>query len=111
PIELSGADVDHVYSRRPALEEAVGEAARRSPDVEADSPRYRNPEMVDRRFELQPAAADVARRGEHFERGVDGNALARLDRLLAVDQHLAGEHQGLGFLPRFGQSFFGEQEI
>ena len=61
PVELAGADVDGVHARGAALQQAIGEAAGRGADVEADFARHVDAEMIERRFQLQAAAADVPR--------------------------------------------------
>ena len=56
--ELSAADVERVDPGRAALEQDVGEAAGRRPDVEGDPTRRVDLERVERRGELVAAAAD-----------------------------------------------------
>src|SRR4051812_25980367 len=57
--ELSPPDVDGMDPRRAPLEEDVGEAARRGPDVEADEPGRVDAKGVERGGELVAAATDV----------------------------------------------------
>ena len=66
-------------------------------------------EMIERGFQLQSAAADVARaaRAVRLRAGVD--VRAGLVGLLPVDEHLAGQNQRPGFFARFGQAALDHQ--
>ncbi len=59
PIELAVADVERDDARRAALQQHVGEPARRSADVEGRASLDGNAERVERMRKLDPAAADV----------------------------------------------------
>ena len=94
-VELVVADIDGGHARRPVLEEAVGEAARRSADVEAVEPFHREAEVDEGPFELLAAATHEAGfRGER-DLGVLGEGVARLCRGLAVHAHFASENKAL----------------
>ena len=62
PIELVDGHVDRVYLARAALQQAIGESARRAADIEANPVARIDAEILERAFELQPAAARVAQR-------------------------------------------------
>ena len=76
-VELPVADVDGDHPGRAALQEAVGEAARRCTGVQRHPTGDRHGEARQGGVELLPAPADEARRGAD-----------QLDRLTGV--HLAG---------------------
>ena len=77
PVELAAGDVERDHPRRAALEQAVGEAAGRSADVEAVAARRVDAERVERVRELDPAARDEGRRLGEQQLGVLGDQLAR----------------------------------
>jgi hypothetical protein len=56
PRELPVPDVERDDARRAALQQAVGEAAGRSADVEADFARRFDLKVVERRRELRKAS-------------------------------------------------------
>ena len=111
PIELAGADIDGVDARRAALQQAIGEAAGGGADVEADLARDIDREMIERGFQLESAAADVARLREQFDLARRVDVRAGLVGLLPVDQHLAGQDQRLRFLARFGEAALDHEQI
>ena len=67
--------------------------------------------MIERGFQLQSAAADVARLREQFDFGAGVDVRAGLVGLLAVDEHLAGQNQRAGFFAGFGEAALDDQNI
>src|SRR5712692_9372930 len=59
PGQLPAPDIDCIDSPRPVLEQAIGEPARRSPDIEGDQPIWVECESLQRLLQLQAAPADV----------------------------------------------------
>src|SRR5262245_25838359 len=58
PVELPVTDVDGDDSRRTALQQAIGEAAGRGADVERRASADVDLPVLQRRFQLEAAAAD-----------------------------------------------------
>ena len=102
PVELSGAGVDRIDARGAALQQAIGESAGGGANVQADFSSHGNSEMIERGFQLQPAAADITRLLEQLDFRASVDVRARLVGLLAIDQHLPGQNQRAGFLARLG---------
>ena len=67
--------------------------------------------MIQRRRQLQAAAAHIRRFAGDFDlaRGIDG--VARLERFLPIDQHLARQDQRLRLFAGFGQTALDQQTI
>ena len=61
-------------------------------------------EFAQRRFEFQPATADVARALGEFDARVDGDGLAGLVEALSADEDSARENQSRGFFRRLDQA-------
>ena len=90
PVELAVADVDRLDSRRAALQQAIGESAGGRAHVQADAPAHVDLEMIQRRGQLEPAAARRRACARRLRRGSrSGTAWPGLSRLLAVDQQPA----------------------
>ena len=112
PIELARAHVHGVHARRAVLQQAVGEAAGGGADVQAQPARHIDAEMIQRRLQLQPAAAHIASALPATSmRLAASTRVARLDGFLSVDQHLAGHDESLRFLAGFGQAALDQQTI
>ena len=77
PGELRAPDVHRDDAGRAALEEAVGEATGRAPDIDACEARGVHAERVERTRELEPAAADVRDPPLHMDRGAGLDARGR----------------------------------
>ena len=101
PVELPVPHVDAVDARRPALQQAVGETARRRPDVERGEPARIDAERVERVRQLEPAARHERHRPRaQPQLGVRVDQLARLvDRAIAR-QHLARQDERPRLLAR-----------
>src|SRR5438270_241251 len=87
-VELGGADVDGEHPAGAPLEQAVREAARRRPDVDAHAPLDREGEVIEGVDELLAAPADVGRSAAEVDVGVARNQGASLVDPLAVDHDL-----------------------
>ena len=95
-----------------ALEQHVGEAARRRADVEGAPPGDVDAEGVERARQLDAAAADVrVIRGGQLDAGVDGDRRAGFRDDLAVDRHLSGENQRPRALARRREAAVDEGDI
>ena len=113
--ELSATHVESIDTRRAALQQHVGEAAGRGPDVEADEPVRIDSERVEGGRELVAAAADVRVALLDLERreGVDEIAglAVRSRPVPGPDAHPAGEQEGLGPRTRRGQPTVDEKLV
>ena len=89
-VEQAVADVDRVHPRRAALEEAVGEAAGRGADIEADETRGIDGEGLQGRRQLVPAAGDVRLACPHIDGCLRPHRGTRLVGALPVDRHPPG---------------------
>ena len=74
-----------MYARRAALQQAIGEAAGGSADIEADAARDVDAEMRDGGIQLESAAADEGRLREEFDAGFGVHRLAGFRGLAPVD--------------------------
>ena len=113
--ELAAADVEGVDASRAALQQDVGEAARRGADVEGDQARRIDLEGVERGGQLVAAAADVRVRLGDRDRRVRGDQVARLAvvprRVALPHPDRAGQHQRLGTAARLGQAALDQQLV
>jgi hypothetical protein len=113
--ELAAADINRVDASSPALEQDVGEATRRSADVEADTPRRPDREGVESRRELVPAARDIRLRLDDLDgdRGVEEVArfAIRARRVALPHPDLAGHDEGLRPRARLHQAALDEQLV
>ncbi len=67
--------------------------------------------MLQRAFELESAAADVARFRGDFDAGSRGDELPGFGGFLAVDQDLAGHDERLGFLAGVGETAIHDHSV
>ncbi len=112
PGELSSVDVDGVDFCGVLLEQAIGEAAGGSADVEADEACGSNREVFESAFEFEAAAT-----GEFEMAAFDvelsivwyGHACFFHDNIFYA--HFASEDHGLGFLLGFGETALDEEKI
>jgi len=111
PMQLVVPDIEGMHARRAALEEAIGEAAGRGADIEAHAAGGIDSEGVERRFELEAAAADVFFGLQHGHRRVRPHSVARLARAPTVDFHDTSHQRALGFFAGFEQPARNEQRI
>ena len=97
--------------RRPALQQAVGEATGGGADVERAAALDRDAERVEGVRELDPAARDELRRRRHVEQHVLGDELPGLLRPAppCAEVHVAGDHRGRGARARREQPSLGEE--
>ncbi len=106
-MELAVADVERDHVRCAALEEDVGEAARRGTDVEAAPARDLDAERVERVRELLAAPGDEARWPLDGELGRLVDLLARL----AMAGHQAREDERLRLCAAFGEPALDQQDV
>jgi hypothetical protein len=112
PIELAVSDVECDDAPRAALQEHVGEAPCRGPDVERQASRHVETEDVERVRELDAAAAHIGMIGAaHRDDGVRRDAGARLAGRLAVHGDDTGEDQRACALARRRQAALDEQDV
>src|SRR5439155_9238165 len=111
-VELTVSDVDGVDLRGTELEEAVGEAAGRSSDVETDETARVQVERLEPRRELDAAAGDAGVRGP-LDRDLRGLVDRRpgLVRAAAGHRDGAGEDHALRFLARRSETARDEQPV
>jgi hypothetical protein len=111
-VELAVAHVERVHPARAALEQDVGEAAGRGAHVQGDGARDVQPPGVERRRQLEPAAADVGqRRPQHGDAGVVGDGLAGLGGRPPVDLDRPGQDERLRPLPRLRQPALDQGQV
>ena len=106
-VQLPVADVERDHARRTALEEDVGEAARRGADVDALEAGGIDAEPVQPVRELLAAARDIRRRALDRELGVVLHLVAGL--VVAVDE--AGEHERLRLRARLRKPALDEEDV
>src|ERR1051326_3305611 len=111
PIELARAHVHRMHARRPALQQAICEATGGTANVQAHAPGHLDVEFVQRRRQLDAAAAHIRRfAGDcNAARGVD--IVARLKRLLPVHQNIARHDERLRLFAGFSQAALDQQTI
>src|SRR2546428_4573232 len=90
-VELARADVHGVYARGATLEQAVGESAGRSADVQADTSGHLDLEAVDRVHELLAPTAHVRGASPQLDSRPGRHERARLVPALAADEHVTRE--------------------
>ncbi len=100
---------------RTVLQKAIGEAARRSSDVETEEVSYINSKLTKRGFEFKAAAPDVAARriicAAHAHESIRRKTLGRFFNALFINQHRARHHQRLRARARSGKPTFNKQFI
>ena len=112
PVQLAVAHVERDHMTRAALQPHVGEAAGRRAHVEGDAIGGVDPEGVERRRELDAAAADPRMIGaDHAHVRIDRHHGAGLGGAVAVGIDLSRENQRARLLTRLDQSFFHEERI
>ena len=112
PIELAVADVEGDHAPRAALEEHVGESARRGADVQPEPFAHVDAKDVQRMGELDPASADVLMIGTvNRHLGVGGNVGPRFGDREPVDSDLAGQDQGARPLARRGEAAVNDEHV
>ncbi len=113
PVELAVGDVERDHVRGAALQQAVGEAARRGADVERLAPRDVDRQRVERVGELDAAARDELGRSVDAELDVVLHKLPRLGRSGApgTEVHLACEHRRGGPRTRGEQPTVRQQAV
>ena len=114
PVELTIGDVEGDHVGRAALQQAVGEAARRGPDVQAPAPGDVDARRLQRVGELDPPARDEARALVDGQLDVLGHELAGLGGAIAVaaaQPDLAGHDRRRGAGARGEEPALGEQGV
>jgi hypothetical protein len=112
PIELPVADVERDDRACAALEQHVGEPARRRANVQRAAAAGKDAEGIERARELDAPAADVwmIRRGKR-DALVGGDRRAGLRNDLTVDCDVSCENQRLGALARGGEAAGDEGDV
>ena len=106
-VQLAVADVECADPRGAGLQEAVGEAARRGPDVQAILPDHVDLERLERVRELLAPTGDEARPALDLERGGLVDLLPRL----RVSLHAPGEDERLRLRAAFGEPTLDQQDV
>jgi hypothetical protein len=111
PGQLAVGHVDAGHLGGTALQQAVGEAARRSADVQATPPLDGHRQLLQGVLELDPAARHepAATRDRHPRVGGD-QPPGLLGELLA-DPHLARHHRGRGARTRREEAALGQELV
>ena len=102
-VHLAAADVERGHVRRAALQQAVGEAARRGADIEADEPGDVDAEGRQCRRELVAAARHELRPRSTSSSASAPIAVPALVTTRAVDAHAPGHHERLGAAAGLGE--------
>lgn len=96
PRELPVAHVDRIHTRSAVLKQAIGEAAGRGARVDRDHAVDIDLELVESRFELKSASADITRLLADVERDIFRKAKAGFVEDLAVySEYTSGKDQAL----------------
>ena len=106
-VQLAVADVERDHARSAALEQHVGEPARRGADVEAVETLRVDAERVERVRELDARARDVRRRPLDLERRLVVDLLPRL----RMAGHEPRHHEGLRLRAALGEAALDEQDV
>lgn len=111
-INLPMASVDGDDPRSPVLQEAIGETAGGSADIQTNFAAHVDAPMLQSFFELEPAAADVLQVfTKQTNIGVGCNRGAGFLHLLSVDEYVAREDQRLGTFAGRHQAAIQEQFV
>ncbi len=110
-MQLSAADIERIDAPRAAREQNLGKSAGRCADVEADAARGIEPEMIERRRQLDPAAGDEGMRRLRAQHGIDGDFVRRLGDDGFIRRHPAGRNGSLRLGAAFEQTALDEETI
>ncbi len=112
---MTSSDVERVHAARASLEQDIGEATRRGPDVQRHETAWIDRERIEGRCELVAAAADIRLRRVDRDRGGRIDEIARLAiepcRVALPHPDLAGEDQRLRTGARLDQTALDEQLV
>ena len=111
PRHLARPDIHRMDPRRAGLQKRVGEPSGRGADVETDLAGDVDRKCCESAGQFHSAAAHVRRPREHFDRAILRHGVARLARLLPVDEDLAGHDQRLRLLARFGEPALDQKTV
>src|SRR6478752_9556077 len=106
-MQLAVADVERDHARRTALEQDVGEAAGRGPDIDAVEAGRVDAEPVEPVRELLSAARDVGLLRLHRQLG----ALVDLSPGLVVPGDETGHHERLRLPPRLREPALDQEDV
>ena len=106
-MQLAVTDVERDHAGGPALQQDVGEPARRCAEIETVEPGRIDRQHIERVLELESRAGDVRRRSFDLEQSRLVDLLAGL-RMAANE---TGHHQRLGLRPALGQAALDEQDV
>ena len=110
-VQLPVPDIDGEHAPRAAFEQHVGEAAGGGADIEADEAFRLEPECVERRGELHPAARHVGVRRRGLDCCVEGHLLGRLFERHAADTDEPRCDRGLRARPAGKEAALDENDI
>lgn len=111
PDQLVGAHVHRVNPGRAALEEAIGESAGGSTDVDAGPATGIDLKRIERRLELQATAPDEAGFLFHAQRRVEREFRTRLENRDITGTHLTGQNEAFGLLAGIAQAAGDQQGV
>ena len=101
PIELINGHVHREYLARAILQQAIRKSSGRASHVHANSVSRTHAEILERAFQLQPAAAGVTQRlAGHLDERIRRHLRASFINLRAIHADLPGENQSLRALAR-----------
>jgi hypothetical protein len=101
PVELVGVDINGEHADRSMLEQAIGEAAVGSAEIQANFSCGINREIPKSSFEFEATAGHVfLQAGANFDLRVVGDGVTGFGDRDAVNDNFAGEDHGLGFFAR-----------
>src|ERR671925_57194 len=106
-VQLRPADVERDHPPRAALQQYVGEPARRRTDVDRVARRRVDAEGIEPVRELLPAARNEPRRLEHLDR----RRLVDLLPGLVEAGHAPGHDQRLRLRPRLGETPLDQEDV
>ena len=112
PSELAGGDVDGVDAKGARLQQAIGKAAGRAPDVDTDQPGGIHAEVFQRSREFcAGTAGECGLTAGDFQRRVERDVGPGLGLRSAGDADAASEDERLGALARLSQAPLNEQKV
>ena len=112
-VELSITNVHRDHRGGAALQQAVGEAPRRRPHIERNTPRHRDLGARQRVLQLDPPARHIPRALGDAYLHIGRDHLPRLLRAPAAcaDAHLPRHHRGRGAAARVKQPALGQKGV
>lgn len=111
PGKLTPTDVDGKNGGSAVLEEAIGETAGGSADIDGAGIAHVEVKMVNGMFEFEPAATDILLGCDAGDEVGGLNGIARFAGGMAVDEDLGGQNGALGLLAGFAKAQLNQHHV